>query len=143
MTNHKVSPEFIATVQALGASLHLGNEEWIYMPHWMKVEGPDSVTITSFEHLPDRVKDAIKTIREEPTSQEIFYASPKTPNVVDWKAIVDGGKTIVDEYGREVFAWCDTVYCFDNLGLSKTFHTKEWSQIQEKMERSKGWKIKE
>ena len=57
----KLPAETLATLQALGNTLTTANgDQWVYMPKWIKIVGPNTVEIVSFEHLPDDVKEAIK-----------------------------------------------------------------------------------
>jgi len=71
MTNYIISPEAIASMKALGSTLTVGKDEWIYFPHWIRQTGPDTVSLVSFEHLPEEVKTAIGVGRWGEASDEL------------------------------------------------------------------------
>jgi len=66
MTHYQTTPETIATLKALGSTITTqSGDEWVYLPHWCKITGPDTMDVVSFEHLPDDLRGAIKEMREE------------------------------------------------------------------------------
>jgi hypothetical protein len=60
MIKYNVPQEFIDTIKALGSTIQTNDSDWIYLPHWMRIDGNGTVEFVSFEHLPEEVRSAIK-----------------------------------------------------------------------------------